>query len=99
MLSKHKMSRYPIYTYANRQNAQALHQIQGAMILLGGMLFVLGFLLINFEMMALGSGFMVSSACFSVCEMNDPYHTDSYHGRSYDELEKGEELEVEEGSE
>lgn len=81
------------YIYTHRRNEQALHQFQGAMILLGSMMLLLGFLILHYEFVVLGSGMMIVSACLSVCDLNDPYHTDSYHGRSPDQLERAEEEE------
>lgn len=83
------MSRYNIYTH--RQNANALHQFAGAMILLGSMMLILGFLLFHFEIAAAGSGMIILAGCLGICDLKDPYHTESYHGRSPDQLERAEE--------
>lgn len=82
------MGRYNIYTH--RQNTAFVHQFLGALILLGGIMLLLGFLLLHMEIIVLGSGMLVFSGALSICDLNDPYHVDSYHGRSQDQLEAGE---------
>jgi len=81
------MTSYQIYTH--RRNANVMHNFQGTLILLGGMLFILGFVLAYLEMAIAGTGIIVLAGVLSVCDLNDPYHVDAYYGRDQDELEGG----------
>jgi hypothetical protein len=83
------MGRYNIYTH--RQNTAFVHQFLGAFILLGCMMLLLGMVLVHLELLILGSGMIVFAGALSVCDMNDPYHVESYHGRSDYQMEEGEE--------
>lgn len=80
--------RYPIYTHRNN-NSKALYESLGAIILLGGMAFVLGFILVYHELLVVGSGMMIAASLCHICTMENHYYQERYDGLDTRQMEEG----------
>ena len=76
-------SMYPLYSYRN--HTKESHNLLGALILFGGLIFIIGMLVLHLEIAVLGSGMMLFGALGTVCCMDQDYHRQRYEDASTEE--------------
>ena len=76
---------YRIYNYTNNQE---IHNLLGALILIGMMILVLGILLFHFEMLVLGSGICVVSGLMNACCLEYERNYQIHRDHAQDSLEE-----------
>lgn len=66
------------------------HNLVGALILLGGLIFVVSMLIMEWEMAVFGSGLMMLGSFGSLCCLENTYRAHQYEEISQHQLERGE---------
>lgn len=67
-----------------------MHNLVGALIIFGGLIFVVSMLILEWEMMVFGSGLMMLGSFGSLCCLENSYRANQYEGITQNQLERGE---------
>ena len=69
---------------------QDIYNLTGALILFGGLIFLVSALVLEWEMMVFGSGLMMLASFSSLCCLENSYKASLYEGVTPHQLERGE---------
>ena len=69
---------------------QDIHNLVGALILFGGLIFVVSLLVFEWEMMVFGSGLMMLGSFGSLCCLQNSYKANQFQEITQNQLERGE---------
>ena len=66
------------------------HNLAGALILFGGLIFLVSLLILEWEMMVFGSGLMMLGSLGTLCCLTNTYRVSQFEGITDNQLEYGE---------